>query len=65
MSRVKDFAEETGLDVQEGAEVDFSELKEKMINLRIYTTRCDTLFGVTYMVVSPEHPVIDKYKDED
>lgn len=46
-----------------GAEVDFS-IKDKEDKLRIYTTRCDTLFGVTYMVVSPEHPVIDKYKDE-
>ena len=47
----------------QGAEVDFS-IKGKEEKLRIYTTRCDTLFGVTYMVVSPEHPVIDKYKDE-
>ncbi|MGN0143299.1 MAG: leucine--tRNA ligase [Roseburia sp.] len=47
----------------QGAEVDFS-IKGKEDKLRIYTTRCDTLFGVTYMVVSPEHPVIDKYKDE-
>ncbi len=46
-----------------GAEVDF-ELKGKEDKLRIYTTRPDTLFGVTYMVVSPEHPIIDKYKDE-
>ncbi|MCI7130132.1 MAG: leucine--tRNA ligase [Lachnospiraceae bacterium] len=46
-----------------GAEVDFS-IKGKEDKLRIYTTRCDTLFGVTYMVVSPEHPMIDKYKDE-
>ena len=46
-----------------GAEVDFS-IKDKEDKLRIYTTRCDTLFGVTYMVVSPEHPIIDKYKDE-
>ena len=46
-----------------GAEVDFS-IKGKEDKLRIYTTRCDTLFGVTYMVVSPEHPIIDKYKDE-
>ena len=29
----------------------------------VYTTRCDTLFGVTYMVVSPEHPCLDKWKD--
>ena len=47
----------------EGGEVDFS-IKNKEEKLRIYTTRPDTLFGVTYMVVSPEHPIIDKYKDE-
>ncbi|MGN0317585.1 MAG: leucine--tRNA ligase [Lachnospira sp.] len=46
-----------------GAEVDFA-LAGKDDKLRIYTTRCDTLFGVTYMVVSPEHPYLDKYKDE-
>ena len=46
-----------------GAEVDFS-LKDKEEKLRIYTTRPDTLFGVTYMVLSPEHPYIDKYQDE-
>jgi leucyl-tRNA synthetase len=46
----------------QGAEVDFklANLDEK---LRVYTTRPDTLFGATYMVVSPEHPIIDKYKD--
>jgi len=31
--------------------------------LRIYTTRPDTLYGVTFMVMAPEHPLIDKYKD--
>ena len=31
--------------------------------LRIYTTRPDTLFGVTFMVMAPEHPIIEKYKD--
>ncbi|MBR1478370.1 MAG: leucine--tRNA ligase [Lachnospiraceae bacterium] len=46
-----------------GAEVDFS-LTGKEDKLRIYTTRPDTLFGATYMVMSPEHPYIDKYKDE-
>ena len=45
----------------EGAEVDF-QLKDKEDKLRVYTTRPDTLFGATYMVVSPEHPYIDKYK---
>ena len=46
-----------------GAEVDFA-IAGKEDKLRIYTTRCDTLFGVTYMVVSPEHPYLDKYKDD-
>ena len=31
--------------------------------LRVYTTRPDTLFGVTFMVIAPEHPVIEKYRD--
>ncbi len=47
----------------EGAEVDFR-VKGKEETLRIYTTRPDTLFGVTYMVLSPEHPMIDKYQEE-
>ncbi len=46
-----------------GAEVDF-QIKDTEDKLRIYTTRCDTLFGVTYMVVSPEHSYLDKYKDQ-
>jgi leucyl-tRNA synthetase len=46
-----------------GAEVDFK-IAGKEENLRIFTTRPDTLFGATYMVISPEHPLIDKYKDE-
>ena len=46
-----------------GAEVDFR-IKDTEDKLRIYTTRCDKLFGVTYMVVSPEHPYLDKYKDQ-
>ena len=32
--------------------------------LRIYTTRPDTLYGVTFMVIAPEHPLIDQYKDQ-
>ena len=46
-----------------GAFVNFSliDIPEK---LRIYTTRPDTLFGVTFMVIAPEHPIIDKYKDK-
>ncbi|MEG2481178.1 MAG: leucine--tRNA ligase, partial [Clostridia bacterium] len=47
----------------EGAEVDFA-LSGKADKLRVYTTRPDTLFGATYMVVSPEHPMIEKYKAE-
>ena len=45
-----------------GAFVDFSidGVDEK---LEIYTTRPDTLFGVTFMVMAPEHPLLDKYKD--
>ena len=31
--------------------------------LRIYTTRCDTMFGATFMVIAPEHPIIEKYRD--
>ena len=45
----------------EGAEVDFR-IAGKDEKLRVYTTRPDTLFGATYMVVSPEHPMIEKYK---
>ena len=47
----------------DGAEVDFR-LVGKEEKLRVYTTRPDTLFGVTYMVISPEHPYIDKFRDE-
>ncbi len=47
----------------EGAEVDFK-IKDLEETLTVYTTRPDTLFGATYMVISPEHPLIDKYKDK-
>ena len=47
----------------EGAEVEFR-IKDKEETLLIYTTRPDTLFGATYMVISPEHPLIEKYKAE-
>ncbi len=40
-----------------GAEVDFT-IKGDDRKLRIFTTRCDTLFGVTYMVLAPEHPYV-------
>ncbi|MBQ7202611.1 MAG: leucine--tRNA ligase [Eubacterium sp.] len=44
-----------------GAFVDFA-INEVPESLRIYTTRPDTLFGVTFMVIAPEHPLIDEYK---
>lgn len=47
----------------EGAEVDFA-IDGCDDKIRVYTTRCDTLFGATYMVLSPEHPYIEKYKDK-
>ncbi len=45
-----------------GAFVNFS-IKENGEKLRIYTTRPDTLYGVTFMVIAPEHPIIEKYRD--
>ncbi|MBO5023523.1 MAG: leucine--tRNA ligase [Clostridia bacterium] len=46
----------------EGAFADFK-LTNCDESLRIYTTRCDTMFGVTFMVIAPEHPIIEKYAD--
>ena len=45
----------------EGAEIDFELTNGEKI--RIFTTRPDTIYGATYMVLSPEHPVVDKYLD--
>ncbi len=45
----------------EGAEVDFTLTTGD--KLRVYTTRPDTLFGATYMVISPEHPLLEQRKD--
>lgn len=45
-----------------GAEVDFNTTEDD--KLTVYTTRCDTLFGATYMVISPEHPCIEKWNDK-
>ena len=45
----------------EGTELNFGTTLGE--TLTVYTTRCDTFFGVTYMVVSPEHPCLDKWKD--
>ena len=46
----------------EGAEVDFK-LEGTDDVLKVFTTRPDTLYGVTFMVMSPEHPFLEKYKD--
>ena len=46
----------------EGAEVDFK-IADSDMKLRVYTTRPDTLFGATYMVVAPEHAAVDALKD--
>lgn len=45
-----------------GAFVNFK-IKEQDEDLRVYTTRPDTLYGVTFMVIAPEHPMIQKYRD--
>ena len=60
--------EVTWIGRSEGTFVDFpvTDGKGNVIEgekLEIYTTRCDTLFGVTFMVVAPEHPILDEYKD--
>ena len=46
-----------------GAFVNFT-IKGVPETLEIYTTRCDTLYGVTFMVMAPEHPLLDKYKEK-
>lgn len=49
-----------------GAEADFAVVagdKETEDVLTVYTTRPDTMFGVTYMVVAPEHPMLEQYAD--
>ncbi len=45
-----------------GAEIDF--VTTEGDKLRVYTTRCDTLFGATYMVIAPEHAYIEKWKNK-
>ncbi len=49
----------------EGAEVDFTLASDSSVKIRIYTTRPDTLFGATYMVLSPEHPLVEKITTPD
>ncbi len=45
-----------------GAEVSFSTSTDQ--KLKVFTTRADTLFGATYMVIAPEHPYIDEWRDK-
>jgi leucyl-tRNA synthetase len=47
----------------EGAEVDFPVVGTPH-KLRVFTTRPDTIFGATYMVISPEHPLLDEFKEQ-
>ncbi len=47
-----------------GAFVDFDVKGSDNEKLKVYTTRPDTLFGVTFMVMAPEHPMIDKYAEK-
>ena len=47
-----------------GAEVDFK-IEGLNVNLRVFTTRPDTLFGATYMVIAPEHPLTDSITTEE
>ena len=60
-SRVK-IQQKNWIGRSEGAEVDFKTTAGD--TLTVYTTRPDTLFGATYMVISPEHPYIEKWKDQ-
>ena len=46
----------------EGAEIDFS-VTVRNEKIKVYTTRPDTVFGATYMVLSPEHPLLETWKD--
>lgn len=46
-----------------GAHVDFN-IKGIDEKITVFTTRCDTLFGATFMVISPEHPILSKYEDK-
>ncbi len=46
----------------EGAEINFK-ISDSDETLLVYTTRPDTIFGATYMVIAPEHPLVDKFKN--
>ena len=55
--------QENWIGKSQGAFVNFT-IADKDEKLEIYTTRPDTLYGVTFMVIAPEHPLIDKYADQ-
>ena len=55
--------QENWIGASTGAYVDFK-VSGKEDTLKIFTTRPDTLFGATFMVIAPEHPIIDKYSNE-
>ena len=61
-TRVKQ-AQKNWIGRSEGAEIDFAVLPLDGVSLKVYTTRPDTLFGATYMVISPEHPMLAQYRD--
>ena len=46
-----------------GAHVDFK-IKEVDEKITVFTTRCDTLFGATFIVISPEHPLLEQYQNQ-
>ncbi|MFA6471917.1 MAG: leucine--tRNA ligase [Candidatus Latescibacterota bacterium] len=58
-SEITKSAQQNWIGRSEGAEIDF-ELAGMDDKLRVFTTRPDTVFGVTYMVLAPEHPIVDR-----
>lgn len=61
LPRVK-LEQENWIGKSHGAEVDFK-VKDTDEKLRVFTTRPDTLYGVTFMVIAPEHPLLTKFAD--
>ncbi|MDP3935281.1 MAG: leucine--tRNA ligase [Candidatus Giovannonibacteria bacterium] len=56
-------AQKNWIGKSEGAEIDF-EVKNSKEKIKVFTTRPDTLFGATYMVLAPEHPLISNFKSQ-